>query len=223
MPERKIPPRTLQRAARTTSGSSETGPMRGYDSIYLGLLPRLAECDFEESAGRLGLDYDSGRVRAHFLGRDYVITHAGVEPLDSQPANVNLRSVLLYYLLSKGSGNPEHAYVLFENFPRLVGGLGSPIGLMSTPLERKFGADYTAFGKAATQLGGAEEDSQPGSHAWRFELLPKIAARLVFQEADEDFPAQIQIMLDQAALRFLDFECLAVMMGCLVSALVHAV
>ncbi len=222
MPERKLPPYRLGPAARPAQLPSEPGLKGGYDSIYLGLIPRLAECDLEESAGRLGLDCDGDRVQVHFLGRDYVITRDGVEPVDGEPVNVNLRSVLLYYLLSKGSGDPDHAYVLFENLPRLVGSLGNPVRLMSTPLERKFGGDYAAFGKAATRLGGTEEDSQTGSHAWRFEVLPKILARLVFQVADDEFHATIQIMLDQAALRFLDFECLAVMMGCLVGALIRA-
>ena len=223
MPERKLPPHFLGRTAHPTHGPTEPALNVGYDSIYLGLVPRLAECDFAESAQRLGLEYREGRVWVHFLARDYMITRDGVEPLDGQPANVNIRSVLLYYLLSKGAGSPDHAYVLFENFPRLVGGLGTPIGLMNTPLERKFGGDYAAFSEAALRLEGMAEDAQPGSHAWRFEILPKIAARVVFREADDEFPAAIQIMLDQAALRFLDFECLAVMVGCFVSALIHAV
>jgi hypothetical protein len=223
MPERSIPPHAMHRITRPTGAPSATGFQGGYDSIYLGLIPRLAGCNFEESANCLGLDYRAGHIQAQFLGRRYVITRDGVESLDGQPVDVNIRSVLLYYLLSKGSGNPEYAYVLFENFPRLVGGLGNPIGLMSTPLERKFGANYAAFREAAIRLGGKEENSQPGSHACQFDLLPKIAARLVFQEADEDFSARIQIMLDQAALGFLDFECLAVMVGCFVGALIRAV
>jgi len=32
----------------------------GYDSIYLGLIPKLSECDFQESAKRLGLEYVNG-------------------------------------------------------------------------------------------------------------------------------------------------------------------
>ena len=222
MPERKLPPHLPGRSAQASDRPSGPERQSGYDAIYLGLIPRLAGCDFEASAGRLGLDYREGHVLARCLGRDYAITRAGVEPLDGQPANVNVRSVLLYYLLSTGSGEPESAYVLIENLPRLVGGLGNPIGRMAAPLEQKFGVDYAALGEAALSLGGAEEPSPPGSHAWRFELLPKVRARLVFQEADDEFAAAIQVLLDRAALRFLDFECLVVLAGCFVGALIQA-
>lgn len=68
----------------------------GYDSIYLELITRLSECDFKESADRLGLTYVDGDVRVSFLKREYCITIDGVRPLDGQPVNVNNLSVLLH-------------------------------------------------------------------------------------------------------------------------------
>ncbi len=195
----------------------------GYDSIYLRLIPRLAECDFEASAGRLGLEYIDGSVRVDFLKRKYVITLDGVEPLDGQPVDANTRSVLVYYLLSKGTGNPENSYILLESIPRMIGGLGFQNRLMSAPLERKFGNDYSKFNEAATKLGGVEEDSPPGKHSWKFDVLPKIPLKAVFYEADDEFPVSIQILLDKTALQFLEFECLAFMVGCFVHAFMKAV
>jgi hypothetical protein len=192
----------------------------GYDSIYLGLIPKLSECGFQESADRLGLEYVEGGVQVNFLKREYRITLDGVEPLDGQPVNVNNRSVLLYYLLSKGAGDPENSYVLFETIPRISGGLDLQDQMMSRPLERKFGNDYAKFAEAAVRLGGIEEDSQRGKHSWKFDVLPKIPLKLVFYEADDEFPANIQIMLDKTAPRFLEFECLAFMVGCLIRALI---
>ena len=39
-------------------------------------------------------------------------------------------------------------------------------------------------------------------------------------EADDEFPVEIQIMLDKTALDFLEFECLAFIVGCFVRALI---
>ena len=78
----------------------------GYDSIYLGLISKLSKCDFQESAERLGLEYVDGGIQVCFLKREYRITLDGVETLDGQPFNSNNGSVLLYYLLSKGRGDP---------------------------------------------------------------------------------------------------------------------
>lgn len=44
---------------------------------------------------------------------------------------------------------------------------------------------------------------------------------LIFSDADEDFPVSIKIMVDQTAIHFLEFECLAFMVGCFVRALVN--
>jgi hypothetical protein len=192
----------------------------GYDSIYLGLMTKLSGCDFQEAADRLGLEYVDGGIRVCFLKRAYRITLAGVEPLDGQPVNVNNRSVLLYYLLSRGQGDPENSYVLFESIPRMISGLNVQSRLMNTPLERYFGNDYVKFSEAAVKLGGIEEESQVGKHLWRFDILPKIPVKIVFYDADDEFPVNMQIMLDKTALQFLEFECLAFLVGCFVRALI---
>jgi hypothetical protein len=44
-------------------------------------------------------------------------------------------------------------------------------------------------------------------------VLPAITMRLVFIDADEEFPAEIQIMFDKIAPRYLEFECLAFLTG----------
>jgi hypothetical protein len=192
----------------------------GYDSIYLGLVAKLPGCDLQEAAHRLGLDYVEGGVHGRFLNREYRITLDGVQPLDGQPVEVNTRSVLLYYLLSKGQGEPEDSYVPFEAIPRISGGLNLQSRLMSAPLERYFASSYSKFREAATRLGGLEEEAQAGKHLWRFRILPKIPLKLALYEADDEFPVSIQIMLDKTAVQFLEFECLAFMVGCLVRALI---
>jgi hypothetical protein len=192
----------------------------GYDSIYLGLITKLSECDFQESADRLGLEYVDGGIQVCFLKREYRITVDGVESMDGQPVNANNGSVLLYYLLSKGQGDPENSYILFESIPRMISGLGFQNRMMTRPLERKFGNDYVKFSEAAIKLGGIEEESQVGKHLWKFNILPKIPLKIVFYEADDEFPTNIQIMLDKTALQFLEFECLAFMVGCFVRALI---
>jgi hypothetical protein len=194
----------------------------GYDSIYRGLVARLPECDLREAAGRLGLDYAEGSVRVVFLGRRYRITAVGVQCEDGGPANVNTLSVLLYYLLCEGRGDPEGSYVLVEAIPRMVGMLGAQSRLLSTPLEQHFADGYARFSEAATKLGGVEEESRGGAHLWKFTVLPKIPVKLAFDEADDDFPVSVQIMLDRTAVQFLEFECLAFMVGCLVRALIEA-
>ena len=192
----------------------------GYDSIYLGSITKLSDCNFQASAERLGLEYVDGGIQVSFLKREYRITLAGVEALDGQPFNPNNGSVLLYYLLSNGRGDPENSFVPFESIPGMISGLGFQNRMMSRPLERKLGNDYVRFREAAVKLGGTEEESQIGRHLWKFNVLPKIPLKIVFYEADDEFPTNIQILLDKTALQFLEFECLAFMVACFARALI---
>jgi hypothetical protein len=103
----------------------------------------------------------------------------------------------------------------------MLSGLGFQNRMMSRHLERKFGNDYAQFSEAAVQLGGIEEESRMGKHLWEFAVLPKIPLKIVYYEADDEFPTNIQIMLDKTVLQFLEFKCLAFMVGCFVQALIN--
>lgn len=192
-----------------------------YDQIYDTLLPKLAKCNLVESAARLGLEVKAdGSIIIKFLKRDYHITHEGVIPVDGQPVNINNRSILVYYILSKGSGDPVY---LFKPLFRMTGMYTSHnterASIMDAPLIREFGNDFKRLEKSVIKLGGKSSTSN-ADLSWILELLPKIPVKILFYEEDDEFPADIQIHFDQRALDFLEFECLAFLSGCLVRALV---
>lgn len=197
----------------------------GYEAIYLKLIPRLAGCDFAESAERLGLELTKeGHIRAGFLGREYLVTKEGVKSADGQSTDVNNLSVLLYYVLSRGSGRPKNSFVPLFRLAGMLEGRSRLSDILNDPLTREFGNDYQRFSAAALKLGGTcENGSVPGRHEWLFLLLPRIPAKVIFHEADEEFPAEIQIMLDVTAPRFLEFECLAFLTGCFVNTMMDKV
>jgi hypothetical protein len=193
----------------------------GYEQIYLDLLPALQSCDLRESAGRLGLSYAGGRIRISFFGREYIITNDGAEPMDGRPVNVNSRSVLLHYVMSRASVEPEYSFVPLSRLAGVLDG-HHPItdGIMNASLVRCFGNDLSKLKAAINAIDGVYEGtSNSGGHTWLLHPLPKIPVRIIFYEADEEFPPEIQIMPDKTAPRIMDFECLAFFCGCMVNAL----
>jgi hypothetical protein len=191
----------------------------GYEAIYETLIPRLVECDFAEAAGRLGFELlPTGNMAIDFLGRKYEIGLDGVTPADGKPVNVNNRSVLIYYALSQGRGEPAYAFSLLHHF---AGGLGTgDTSWMTASLVREFGGDYEKFCLAARKLGLVfEGTTRSGDSIWSYALLPKIPIRLLYCEADDEFPCEVKIMFDNSASRFLEFEPLAFLCGCFVRAL----
>jgi hypothetical protein len=193
----------------------------GYDKTYEMIKPRLQDCDFSGAVQRLGfVSGPGGGVSIDFLGRGYRISSEGVCPLDEKPADPNFLSVLVYYATSKGDAAPGNDFALLHHFARgLVSG-GTGLRWMTAPLRRVFGGDYDLFCRAASRLGLVRWGSaKNGEHPWRYQLLPRIPVKLVYYEADDEFPADIKIFYDKTAALFLEFEPLAFLSGCFIKTL----
>ncbi|MBI4857879.1 MAG: DUF3786 domain-containing protein [Acetobacterium woodii] len=194
-----------------------------YDVIYEALLPKLAKCDLRESAARFGLNIDSdGQIAINFLKRDYLISNTGVTQVDGKPVNINNRSILIHYVLSQGAGEPVYSFKpLFRMTTIFSSGDTGKASMMDAPLIKTFGNDVDKLAETVMKLGGKSESSQePYSQCWIMDVLPKIPVKIIFREADEDFPVEIQTQFDESAPDFLEFECLAFLCGCLVRALI---
>ncbi|WP_186842205.1 DUF3786 domain-containing protein [Acetobacterium fimetarium] len=194
-----------------------------YDVIYEALLPKLAKCNLAESAARFDLNIDSnGQITINFLKRDYRITNTGVIPIDGKPVNINNRSILIHYVLSQGTGDPVYSFKPLSRMTTMfTSGETGKASMMDAPLIEAFGNDVNKLTEAVVKLGGKPElCKEPYSRCWLLEVLPKIPVKIIYREADEDFPVEIQTQFDESAPEFLEFECLAFLCGCLVRALI---
>ena len=192
----------------------------GYEQNYQLIAGRLAELDFAEAASRLGLDAPAnGAVRISFLGRTYEIGAAGVCASDGLPSSPTHRAILVHYMTSKGSGDPEGVYCTLGHFmPGAIS--GGAIAWMTAPLVGRYGKDYPRFEAAMLALGAKNRKAnREGEHEWSYAILPQIPMRVVYIEADDEFPCEIKLMMDAGAGRYLEFEQLAFLCGCLVERL----
>jgi len=194
----------------------------GYNSIYENVSQKLITCDFSEAAERLGLSLqpDGGFV-INFLGREYIINSQGVYPIDRNPVNINNRSVLAYYILSRGHGEPAFSYVTLS----YLAGSGINFGnikWMTDPLREIFEGNYQLFSDTMFKLGAVFGGIlKSGGHSWLLNILPKIPLQIVYNEKDEEFPCEVLVKFDENASRYMEFECLAFLQGCLVRAMIR--
>jgi len=193
-----------------------------YDHIYAQLLPDLAKCDIVAHAKRLGLTpEDDGSVSADFLGRTYKITNQAADVSDGgDPVHINNRSLLIHYILSDGGIEPKNSFVPLS---RLTGTIDGKFDRSDTfscaTLLRETGGKYDVFAAAAEELGGTFIEKSLGGYCWQFDVFPKMPIRLIFFEADEEFPAELKIQFDETAPYYMDFECLAFLSGSLIQTL----
>jgi hypothetical protein len=196
--------------------------MSGYERTYELARPLLKGIDFAGAVSRLGLaPLGPERLGVEFLGRPYEITREGVFPADGKPARANVLSVLVYYAISKGSaaaGNaaPEFALLHYFTGPYFSSG-GVTANWMTRPLAEAYRGDYPGFAARAEKFGMMYEGSpHNGEHSWQYRILPRIPLRLVYYEADEEYPCEFKIYYDRRAGEFLEFEQMAFLTGCFV-------
>jgi hypothetical protein len=85
------------------------------------------------------------------------------------------------------------------------------------PMARDFTGRLGQLEKAAKNLSGRSPDIELSYDIGLcFDVLPKIPSLLLFNDQDDEFPAQCSVLFEKRAAKFLDMECLA-MVGMLLS------
>ncbi|MDR2633379.1 MAG: DUF3786 domain-containing protein [Treponema sp.] len=204
---------------------------KGYEKTYQWVKGLLKQCDFSDSAKRLGLKQVAEHtVLLDFFDRTYQITKDAIElieqktawPVDSEEYEYNLKSVLGYYVLSDANIEPAYEYSVLWHFS---GGVfresSSWLSMLNNTFSETFGNRYEPF-KAIMDTYGMdyEEGSRSGKYIWNYRLLPKLPIKWVFYEGDEEYPSKLQILYDNHALKIFNFEQLSVLHGSIFTLLV---
>ena len=203
---------------------SRAKTLQNREQYYRRRMDALAGADLTVQAPALGLAADAaGRVSVRFFNRDFLVTGQAIEPVDGRPVSLDHKSVLAHYLTSRGRGRPTGEYLPIGRLTGVVSTGGSPSDNLIAPLTEKFGGRYELFRQAALKIGGREEGRSPaGGESWLFPALPLLPVRVIFFEADEEFPAEVKVLFDASAVDFVAYEVLELMEMVLVEELLGA-
>lgn len=191
----------------------------GYEQTYYVLVPWLADCDFEQVCGDLGLaPPENGVVRLEFLRRPYEIDATGVRDLSGNPReDFNRKSVLIYYLTSGGRGEPLMQFQMLHAFSQGIFSGSRGTDWMTSDVSRLFGHAPELFSQTMDKLGARRLEPRPSARdIWEYWVLPRVPTEISYYEADDEFPCEIRLMYDKTALTYVPFETLAVLGSCLI-------
>jgi hypothetical protein len=180
-----------------------------YEKAYENIRPWLKRCDFYEAAPRLGFAPPiDGALVFTVLGRKFLVDHDGVTQLDGEAANVNLKSVIIWYVTYGGKGEPSFEFAPLSSFSSGV--FGSTSADFSSFAWRKHeGLTLEQFRATAKRIGTELVRSERYGEVHRLYLFPKVPVLLTYSEADDEFPAVVDIKFSLNASTFLPFETLA--------------
>jgi hypothetical protein len=81
---------------------------------------------------------------------------------------------------------------------------------VTLPLADSFSARLGDLESAAKKIGGyPPADDFPYDLSLQFDALSKVPLLLLFNDKDEEFPAQCSVLFEKRVEKLLDMECLA--------------
>ncbi|KJU82845.1 Fe-S cluster domain-containing protein [Candidatus Magnetobacterium bavaricum] len=187
--------------------SSKITKVDTIESILETLRQEVRKIDLAQVAGALGAEVVPDGVRIRCLGRDFVIDKNGDITSESE-ASLWMKILLLIYLKMGGGVEPSGNWVSFDSLK--MGNIKAAAFTRECqgPLTELFKQDFGACVNAIKAIGATSVQGQPSTQAWIVRLLPNLPALIMYWQGDSEFPAEVKMLFDGTADRFLDVESL---------------
>ncbi len=185
----------------------------------------LKERDPEERARKAGGIYqkeeDGGKIIIDFFSEPIHIHFPRIEFDSPEKKTISLvaRVLVLHYLL-RADGSPlAGRWIGYKEIP---GGLlyaGVFARRVTEPLARKFGRSANEFKEMGLRLGGQSVDI--GDASFSLQAFPYVPLQFVLWEADDEFPATVQLLFDASVEHYLSLEDIVVLGQVVTGRLTH--
>jgi hypothetical protein len=186
-----------------------------FEQTLAALQPKVAALDFArltESVGAVPCGKDC--LKISFLNEYYTVTKKrilgprGVEP---EP----FLSILIYnHLCMPGRLLPTGEWITFASVPASHAKDKAWAGHVEDVIAKHFAGNVDGLKSACKRLGGVETEMK-GNHdaAFSFHFFPRYPVLLLFYDMspEEDFPAQVKLLLDRHVDKLLDIESIVVL------------
>lgn len=177
------------------------------EELIQSLRVKVKDIDLSAISLDLGGEYRNGSLFMPCLGRQFEILPGG--EIRSQGAVTPwIRILLLHYLNTHGKAGLSGKWVSFSELRSGMVKASSFLREAEDPIKELFENDIKRTSEALKTLGGIRTDGYPTPHAWILLLLPKIPVVILYWPGEDEFPAQVKILFDQTADKFLDVESL---------------
>jgi len=182
-----------------------------YQQTYNDYLSRIAAIDLKFAADKLDLQMSGDAVIMPFFGMSYRVSTQGIsDPAGKQP-HLSISVILCKYLLMCPMIVPLGGnWMSFKDFKDAAPLIQAFFNTVTLPLADSFSARLAELESAAKKIGGhPPADDFPYDLSLQFDALSKVPLLLLFNDKDEEFPAQCSVLFEKRVEKLLDMECLA--------------
>ncbi|WP_300457074.1 DUF3786 domain-containing protein [Desulfobacula sp.] len=185
-----------------------------FDEIYEQYLADVSAIDLNLVSNRLGITVDGNKTIIPFYGIPHRVSSTGVMDAQGKRPIHGISVILCKYLLLCPKQEPPTTsewvkYHSFQDAAPFAGGFRNTAEL---PISKTFSGKLEDLKGACLALGGQPGDAPFSCDlAIKFSALPKVKLLLLFNDQDEEFPADCSILFEKHADAYLDMECLAML------------
>lgn len=184
-----------------------------FEETYEKYLAELGGVDLAERAERLGGQMADTAMTISFFGMPHRVCSKGVHTPSGSPANIAVGLVLLkYVLMCPEEAAMDREWISFREFKGSGPLVHSFVNSTNKLLTKTFSGRIDGFSAWANALGAHPAGGDLAYDlAVRIDALPKVPMFILFNDADENFPAQCTVLFERCAERYLDLECLSIL------------
>ncbi|MGD9006990.1 MAG: DUF3786 domain-containing protein [Desulfobacteraceae bacterium] len=189
-----------------------------FKKTYKDYLKQVARLDLNACRQTLGFDMEGDTALIPLFDRRYRVSRKEVSDSSGQRADLSVAVVLCKYLLLSPSApllsRDLRTFKDFKDAAPLISYFDSTV---QGRIARNFSGRPNALEEACRTIGGKPYERELAYQLkYQFLALPKIPVYLLFNDAEEGFPAQCTLLFEQRVQNYLDMESLAILCGTLV-------
>lgn len=182
-----------------------------FEKTYQGYLKQITTIDVRSIQEKLGVQVEGNTTIIPLFGKPTRVSARGIIDQSGQRPSFDICVILCkYLLLCPDSTQKETEWIAYRDFKDA----GPLTAYFAHDVERSIAARFSGrlreLETAGRALGGCRPEMK-FSHdvSMRFEALPRVPLLMLYNDADEEFPAQCSVLFERRAERYLDAECLA--------------
>ncbi len=184
-----------------------------FQQIAKDYLAEIARLDWQPRAERLGAASSQQELGIPLFGRTYRLTREGIfDPQGNRPSHAVSVVLCKYVLLCPDNPSRMGDWVTFKDFKDAAPFAGAFRNNVERSLANHFSSRLSDLDSVCTELGGFVPQTDLSYELIRqFRALPRVDLRLLFNDQDEEFPAESTLLFPDNGSQYLDMECLAIL------------
>ncbi len=184
-----------------------------FEKTYFDYLEKLKAVSPAAVAEVLGAVVEDDELLVDLYGRRYRVSPAGiVGPHGRRPGFETCVILCKYILLCPESPQLQTEWASFKNFRDTAPLVGYFRKDVEGALADRYSGRLTALKQAARALGANPSPLSAGYDlAMELDALPRIPVTLLFNDVDDEFPADCRLLFQRRTEKHLDGECIAML------------